>query len=217
MMFYKLSAIFLIVQVTAKSSVDYRLARQIPSGSQLCERLTFNGYTCKNCTAVAYCYNSTSHETIVGSCPNNKLCVNGRCVAASRCPFPDVPFRCTTAGMFPDPGTCTKYHICVKMYDNHIEDFEIPCEGNDYVPKYGFNPERHACSDVLPSNGQCQDYYVPVCENVFDVGVIPGTSIYYECSYYINDYGEIDLTILYPYQKRCDNGKVYNIYAGECM
>ncbi|KAF5308073.1 hypothetical protein FQR65_LT06448 [Abscondita terminalis] len=203
---------------TVKGIVDYRLARTETSvGYKVCQKPLLNGYTCKNCTLVVHCKNSTSNETVIGNCPTDKICLNGDCVPGTKCSVSDitVPFACSSTGMFPDPSDCTKYHICVKL-PNVTKHCEMLCEGNENGLKYGFNPEKVACSDVLPNNGQCQNNYVPLCKSLFETGAIPRTSIYYECRYYVSKDGDIDLTLLYPYQKRCNNGKVYSVAAGEC-
>ncbi|KAF5308069.1 hypothetical protein FQR65_LT06444 [Abscondita terminalis] len=199
-------------------SVDYRITTRNIDDATICAKFKQNGLTCKNCSTVLHCQANGVNSwlaTPAGSCPINKKCVNGQCVNAARCPFPDVKFTCLTVGMFPDPGNCTKYYVCVYV-NSVLTPYEVNCEGNDVSLKYGYNPEKYSCSDVLPSNGQCQNYYVPICRYPYDVGIIPRTSIYYECKYYVDEQDNINLDILYPYQKRCDNGKIYNIATDQC-
>ncbi|KAF5289602.1 hypothetical protein FQR65_LT11793 [Abscondita terminalis] len=126
----------------------------------------------------------------------------------------DVRFICSNTGIFPDPENCTKYHICVK-FKSSFTHFEELCKGNGNGRKYGFNPEKLACSDQL-SDDQCQNNYIPECKNISDKGIILHTSIYYHCNYYKKENGDVDKNLLYPYQKRCDNGKIYNTTAGKC-
>ncbi|KAF5308071.1 hypothetical protein FQR65_LT06446 [Abscondita terminalis] len=203
MQFFEVFAIFLVGLVIIKGNIDFRLSENLyPTSSHICENNLYNGYMCKNCTTLVYCKNS-KEELFIENCPDKKLCIGGRCVTASKCPSPDVPFICSNPGIFPDPGNCTKYHICVER-NNNLEHFEEQCEGNENGLQYGYNPEKLACSDAL-SNGHCRNNYVPFCKQIFDVGTIPRTSIYYECNYYTNP--KLDNTLLYPYQRRCDNGK----------
>ncbi|KAF5308070.1 hypothetical protein FQR65_LT06445 [Abscondita terminalis] len=215
MLFYSVSAIFIVGLVNVEGLIDYRLAKDVArTGSKVCENKLYHGFTCRNCTTLVHCESPFSTETVIGNCPDKKLCIEGRCLPATNCPFPNVPFICSTRGIFPDPGNCTKYHICTYI-DDKLVDIEVPCEGNENGFKYGFDPEKLACSYPL-SNGECRNKCIPFCKQIFDAGTIERTSIYYECRRYVNENNEVDPYRLYPYQYRCPNGKIYNVTSLTC-
>jgi Chitin binding Peritrophin-A domain len=83
-------------------------------------------------------------------------------------------FVCTSAGTYPDPYDCQKYHLCYQNGDNLVA-VNIECE-----QKTAFSPMTGTCSQTL-KDPVCTDKTF-VCNNVGDKAAWPGNAnIFYIC------------------------------------
>ncbi|KAF5308068.1 hypothetical protein FQR65_LT06443 [Abscondita terminalis] len=194
-------------------ALDHRFVHKEIDLNEVCSNSN-DGFICDGCYTVKYCMKDENNQWVtefIGNCPTREVCKDGDCMISNSCPFPDyVEFQCLTTGIFPDPSDCMKYHICIVDTAAGIDYHkELTCVG-----KYQYNPLTTVCSTKLPTDG-CTEPNVPPCARLFETGRIPGNpSLYYECRNYTNG---ADITeFLYPYQKRCDNGKRYNPAIHDC-
>merc|ERR1711970_540378 len=60
------------------------------------------------------------------------------------------PFECTSAGLFPDPNDCSKFHICQDSGDDFFIEHDMDCP-HELV----YNPDTHQC-DHIENVPSCQ-------------------------------------------------------------
>jgi len=197
--------------VSNETLIDYRLKyrRPFPLPPFAC---TATGLACENCRHLVYCRsdgNDGWDKEDQYSCPNDEICVDGRCTktpSPACSPWDHLEFPCGSSGMFPNPGDCQRYHFCIPDIDvpQYLTESRAEC-----LPDYGYNPKTTFCDKKL-TNQECKGYPVPFCKHLGDVAALrENSAIYYECSIHIDDD-----TVLYPYLKSCPNGKPFNPRTG---
>ncbi|XP_031355299.1 uncharacterized protein LOC116179635 [Photinus pyralis] len=121
----------------------------------------------------------------------------------------DATFGCRTAGMYPDPFDCNRYHHCARHGNDGwtkspLEHYSDTCNCG-----YAYNARTTFC-DISLRNGTCNSDPVAACRHVGQNGVMKyNPSVYYICQYHPNG-------PLYPFMYACENGKKYNTYLYLC-
>lgn len=173
-----------------------------------CSERNTSGLICQHCDLLARCVrNNGSWQTIpVERCNNtaHEFCN----VAARGCSNATGPcnplgfignFPCTSAGVFPDPYDCQKYHVCYRVGQTKVSA-EIECGQNR-----AFSAASGDCSLSLNDTVCTQSQYR--CRYAGDIHAWPGNAnIFYVCNPTIGP-GE---RILYPTLYRCAGGEVFN-------
>lgn len=202
----------------SKNIVDYRLT--VASDPVLdCYQ---KGHFCESCTSLVSCQyeaaNNSYSKTSRTSCPKPQKCLNkknsknqveGQC-SSDIDPICDniiqVPFECTTEGIFPDPFYFNKFVMCVK--DPGLKPFSATCPSG-----YGFNVKTDLCDCKLSPEGQCgeEPYPIPVCQEANEAKAIEGKpALYYTCDTKTTKSGN---AVLYPVQRICLGQETYSDYS----
>ncbi|KAF2879723.1 hypothetical protein ILUMI_26441 [Ignelater luminosus] len=125
------------------------------------------------------------------------------------CAIKGIDFECRSLeGMYPDPGSCKKFHYCVPEYESdQLNRTTSACKGN-----FGYNPRTTYCDVPLLPGGTCSGDPIPLCRRPGDNGAIKANpTLYYICGRYLGT------GILYPYLHMCANGKTYNATLFDCQ
>ncbi|XP_077298057.1 uncharacterized protein LOC143919554 [Arctopsyche grandis] len=139
------------------------------------------GFMCDNCSTSAFCIpypNGDYGKEIIETCPAGSTCLGetGRCTTASNyeCDGSSTgyEFYCIQPGVFPDPFSCKKYHICVPG-----EYFSYQ---NECGLGFAYDPLTTLCS-IKMVNNSCTSV-IPKCEKPLQSGPVLGNpSIFYMC------------------------------------
>jgi hypothetical protein len=226
--------IFVMLTVAVSSTIwtDYRLINQekaYATGTPVC---TNPGLICHGCKDVYYC-DEKNRPTFSQNCNKTQNCENGKCTNTPtfQCsPAGSKGFQCDMEGLFPDPGDCYKYHICVAEKDNSEKiksNDERKCRN-----EYSYNPRTGYCDRKMTSP-ICTSYPVPLCTGPLQSGALKDNpSIYFLCQVYRprptptttttsstpgpTTTAGPEVEILYPYLRICENGRVYDPLIFKC-
>lgn len=182
-----------------------------PGPSVIC---TAPGPKCgEDCKTLYFCRKSGNDWVydILDLCEEN-YCNTDRCstTQSTECALKDIKFECLSLeGMYPDPGSCRKFHYCVPSIENgkyKMFDSECQATGN-----FGYNPRTTYC-DVPLRNGTCGANTVPLCNAPGQSGSLKDNpTLYYVCRRVSAS------TVLYPNLYMCPNGKKYNDRLYDCQ
>lgn len=199
--------------------LDYRVT-SVQDTLKECPR---EGPYCESCTSLVICIYDEDNENYTktggGSCPSSYNCLNrktangittGQCLNETDpiCDHVDqVPFPCTSAGIFPDPFYFNKYVMCVSI-SSSLQPYSATCPSG-----YGFDVKSDLCSCKLNVDGLCGEdlFPIPVCQTVGEAYAVKGKP----AMYYICETKTISSkAVLYPVLYVCEGGETYSNY--EC-
>lgn len=172
-----------------------------------CEERQSPGYICESCDRLSICLKrSNGWETLlVEACDTDngfycnaleESCSN----ATGACNPALLAFRCTSAGIFPDPFDCQAYHVCYKVGNNFVSG-DLHCGTGA-----AFHPGTGDCSLKIEDK-ICTDFRYE-CTRAGDAAAWPmNSNIFYICVIEIDDKG---IRHLYPNLYRCPPNEVFD-------
>jgi len=176
-----------------------------------CEEREVAGMICESCDLLSICVKHSNGwlSIPVEACDTQSgFYCNSQLGMCSKKTGPCHPFSfqdnfpCTSAGVFPDPYDCQKYHMCY-VYEGTYISAPVECGGDR-----AFNAATGQCTLQITNSVCTQSQFQ--CEKVGQAAPWPNNpSIFYICKATSND----DDRVLYPALYRCSDGQVFNGYS----